>query len=63
PVFRRVRTDEVIDHLQRLIAAWLEAQDTQEDLSFRQFCDDRSDEQLVAIGTGGEAAAPTSASK
>jgi ferredoxin-nitrite reductase len=60
PVFRRVRTDEVIDHLQRLITAWLEAQDAQEDLSFRRFCDERSDEQLVAIGTGGAAATPTS---
>ncbi len=56
PVFRRVRTDEVIGYLERLIAAWLDAREQAEledrDLSFRDFCDERTDEQLQTIVTG-----------
>jgi ferredoxin-nitrite reductase len=53
PVFRRVRTDEVIGYLERLITGWLDAKEDAQaedrDLSFREFCDDRTDEQLQAI--------------
>jgi hypothetical protein len=51
-----VRTDEVIGYLERLIAAWLDAREQAEledrDLSFRDFCDERTDEQLQTIVTG-----------
>jgi ferredoxin-nitrite reductase len=59
PVLRRIRTDEIIAHLDRLIAAWLEAREGQgetesgQELSFRQFCEARTDEQLCAIASGG----------
>lgn len=53
PVFRRVRTDEVVGYVERLVAGWLEAKDLavgeDRDLSFREFCEERTDEQLQAI--------------
>lgn len=65
PVLRRVRADEVIATLERLVAAWIAAADaaraTGEELTFRDFCDARTDEELQAIaglgggGTGDEA--------
>jgi len=62
PVIRRVRSDQVTEHLERLIAAWLDACDQLDSeeadvLSFRRFCDERSDEQLQNIATGDSEAA------
>ncbi len=57
PVIRRVPSNQVVAYLERLITAWLEARDqreadTEDELTFRRFCDERTDEQLQAIAIG-----------
>ena len=54
PVLRRIPTGDVIACLERLIAAWIEAADGAAEtgsapLSFRDFCDAHTDDQLRTI--------------
>ena len=55
PIVRRVPFPRVEETLDRLIEGWLSGRDGQE--SFRDFCIRTSDEDLVAIAQGKEAAA------
>lgn len=59
PLLRRVSTDEIIGVLVRLVGAWLAEKASRngdgEGYSFRDFCDERSDEELHAIAAGQEA--------
>ncbi|HEX7355334.1 MAG TPA: MoaD/ThiS family protein [Mycobacteriales bacterium] len=57
-LLRRVPTDEIDGVLDRLVGAWLAERNRRADMTFTlgDFCNDRSDEQLVAVATG--AAAP-----
>ncbi|MCC6239572.1 MAG: nitrite/sulfite reductase [Phycisphaerales bacterium] len=63
PVFRRVRTDEVVGYVERLVAAWLEAKGRAEtedrNLSFRDFCEEHTDEQLQELISHEAASATT----
>ncbi len=50
PLLRRVPTDRITDVLLRLVGAWLEEKERRQDgYSFRDFCDERSDEELQRI--------------
>jgi len=63
PVLRRVPTTKIVDVLSRLIEAWLEERERRDDPAyrFRDFCRERSDEDLQRIALA-EQAAPAEAS-
>jgi sulfite reductase beta subunit-like hemoprotein/molybdopterin converting factor small subunit len=56
PLLRRVPTDDITDVLVRLVDAWLTEKASRnghgDAYAFRDFCDDRSDEALMAIASG-----------
>ncbi len=64
PVLRRVPATQIVDVLTRLIEAWMEERDRRDDPSyrFRDFCRERSDEDLQLIGLGAPAVATTAPS-
>jgi sulfite reductase beta subunit-like hemoprotein len=51
-VLRRIPSDEVKFYVERLVRAYLEQRQPEE--RFRDFCRARSDQELMAIATGGE---------
>ncbi len=56
PLLRRVPTDDITDVLVRLVAAWLNDKAARNGhgrgYSFRDFCDERSDDELRAFAVG-----------
>ncbi len=61
PLMRRVQTGQITDVLVRLVGGWLNEKAARngsgDGYTFKDFCDERSDEDLVAIGSGELAAA------
>ena len=60
-LLRRVPTDEIDGVMDRLVGAWLAERNRRDDATFTlgDFCNVRTDEQLVAVATGAEAPAET----
>lgn len=53
PVLRRVPRDEIIQVLERLIAAWLEERKRRGgEMTFQEFCREKSPEELAALAFG-----------
>ncbi len=52
PVLRRVPEDQIVEVVARLVGAWLKARSTDGALTFRDFVDGRTDEELQAIALG-----------
>jgi sulfite reductase beta subunit-like hemoprotein len=55
-VLRRVPAAEAVDTVERLVAGWLEKRESGE--SFQAFARRTADEDLIALASGQEAAAP-----
>jgi len=52
PVLRRVPEDQIVELVARLVGAWLDARATNGALTFRDFVDARTDEELQGIALG-----------
>lgn len=64
-VLRRVPSAQATEYVERLVGAWLEEKHTLNGqgngVSFRDFCDRHSDEEIIAIATGGQGVAAVAA--